>query len=96
MTYWNFTSLLKIWYQHQSADPSKQKRDWCGLQGEKRDVQLTLNAVAPSEDEDSRIRRMARERGFTGDICDECGSSQMVRNGTCLKCNACGATTGCS
>ena len=34
-------------------------------QGEKRDVQLTLNAVAPSEDEDSRIRRMARERGFT-------------------------------
>ncbi len=65
-------------------------------QGEKRDVQLTLNAVAPSEDEDSRIRRMARERGFTGDICDDCGSSQMVRNGTCLKCNACGATTGCS
>ena len=65
-------------------------------QGEKRDVQLTLNAVTPSEDEDSRIRRMARERGFTGDICDDCGSSQMVRNGTCLKCNACGATTGCS
>ena len=65
-------------------------------QGEKRNVQLTLNAVAPTEDEDSRIRRMARERGFTGDICDDCGSSQMVRNGTCLKCNACGATTGCS
>ena len=41
-------------------------------------------------------RRLARENGFTGDICTDCGSSQMVRNGTCLKCNACGSTTGCS
>ena len=65
-------------------------------QGERRNVQLTLNAVTPTEDDDSRIRRLARERGFTGDICDDCGGSQMVRNGTCLKCNACGATTGCS
>ncbi|MFC2083481.1 vitamin B12-dependent ribonucleotide reductase [Bacteroidota bacterium] len=38
----------------------------------------------------------ARERGYTGDICPECGSMTMVRNGTCLKCNTCGATTGCS
>jgi len=39
---------------------------------------------------------MARERGYTGDICPECGSLTMVRNGTCLKCNTCGSTTGCS
>lgn len=39
---------------------------------------------------------IARERGYTGDICPECGSMTMVRNGTCLKCNTCGATTGCS
>jgi ribonucleoside-diphosphate reductase alpha chain len=38
----------------------------------------------------------ARERGYTGDICPECQSMTMVRNGTCLKCNTCGATTGCS
>jgi len=38
----------------------------------------------------------ARERGYTGDICPECGSMTMVRNGTCLKCQTCGATTGCS
>ncbi|PKL89158.1 MAG: ribonucleoside-diphosphate reductase, adenosylcobalamin-dependent [Ignavibacteriae bacterium HGW-Ignavibacteriae-2] len=38
----------------------------------------------------------ARERGYTGDICPECGSMTMVRNGTCLKCTTCGATTGCS
>ncbi len=38
----------------------------------------------------------ARERGYTGDICPECGSMTMVRNGTCLKCQTCGSTTGCS
>jgi len=38
----------------------------------------------------------ARERGYTGDICPECQSLTMVRNGTCLKCTTCGATTGCS
>lgn len=41
-------------------------------------------------------REQATEAGFTGNSCDECGSLQMVRNGTCEKCNSCGATTGCS
>ncbi len=34
--------------------------------------------------------------GFTGDSCENCGAMQMVRNGSCLKCMACGCTTGCS
>lgn len=38
----------------------------------------------------------AKEKGYTGDICSECGSMTMVRNGTCLKCTTCGSTTGCS
>jgi len=38
----------------------------------------------------------ARIKGYTGDSCTECGSFQMVRNGACLKCISCGATTGCS
>ena len=38
----------------------------------------------------------ARQRGFEGDPCDECGQMMMVRNGTCLKCLNCGATSGCS
>ena len=66
-------------------------------QGEKRDVQMTLEAsVAPLGGLEVRARQVAKERGFTGDICSDCGGSQMVRNGTCLKCNECGATTGCS
>ncbi len=60
-------------------------------QGESRNVQMTLDVNPEAE-----VRQMARESGFTGDICDDCGGSQMVRNGTCLKCNSCGATTGCS
>jgi ribonucleoside-diphosphate reductase alpha chain len=65
--------------------------------GEKVDIQLTLPAtLAPLEDVAERSQQAARELGFTGDICETCGGSQMVRNGTCLKCNECGSTTGCS
>ena len=38
----------------------------------------------------------ARVMGYEGDPCPECGALTLVRNGTCLKCNTCGATTGCS
>jgi ribonucleoside-diphosphate reductase alpha chain len=40
--------------------------------------------------------QVAREKGYTGDPCPECGHLTMVRNGACLKCQTCGATTGCS
>jgi ribonucleoside-diphosphate reductase alpha chain len=38
----------------------------------------------------------ARARGYEGEICPECSNMTMVRNGTCLKCDTCGTTTGCS
>jgi len=65
-------------------------------QGEKREIQYTLDSVSNLENKEMKERRVARERGYTGDICASCGSSQMRRNGTCLKCDACGETTGCS
>jgi ribonucleoside-diphosphate reductase alpha chain len=40
--------------------------------------------------------RTARLKGYEGDMCSECGQFTMVRNGTCLKCDTCGATSGCS
>ncbi|HRI46753.1 MAG TPA: vitamin B12-dependent ribonucleotide reductase [Ignavibacteriaceae bacterium] len=40
--------------------------------------------------------KQAIERGYTGDVCTECQSMTMVRNGTCLKCMTCGSTSGCS
>ncbi len=39
---------------------------------------------------------IARAQGYEGAACDECGNFTLVRNGTCLKCNTCGTTTGCS
>lgn len=38
----------------------------------------------------------ARDSGFTGDCCSTCGSMTCVRNGSCLLCTNCGATSGCS
>src|SRR6056297_522923 len=38
----------------------------------------------------------AKQLGYTGDSCPECGSMTMIRNGTCQKCITCGSTTGCS
>ena len=38
----------------------------------------------------------AIQSGFTGESCVMCESMQMVRNGTCSKCVACGSTSGCS
>jgi ribonucleoside-diphosphate reductase alpha chain len=39
---------------------------------------------------------IARMKGYEGDPCNECGQLTLVRNGTCLKCLTCGATSGCS
>jgi ribonucleoside-diphosphate reductase alpha chain len=41
-------------------------------------------------------RAEARMKGYEGDSCGECGNFTMVRNGTCLKCDSCGSTSGCS
>jgi ribonucleoside-diphosphate reductase alpha chain len=38
----------------------------------------------------------ARMQGYEGDPCGECGNYTLVRNGTCMKCNTCGGTSGCS
>ena len=41
-------------------------------------------------------RSKARMQGYEGDPCGECGNYTLVRNGTCMKCNTCGGTSGCS
>jgi ribonucleoside-diphosphate reductase alpha chain len=41
-------------------------------------------------------REVARMKGYEGESCSECGNFTMVRNGTCLKCDTCGSTSGCS
>ena len=40
--------------------------------------------------------RLARLKGYEGDPCPSCANFTLVRSGTCLKCDTCGSTTGCS
>ena len=55
-------------------------------------VAVETTAVITAND-----RRMeARMKGYEGESCSECGNFTMVRNGTCLKCDTCGSTSGCS
>ena len=42
------------------------------------------------------ISAEARMKGYVGEACPECANFTLVRNGTCLKCDTCGSTTGCS
>jgi ribonucleoside-diphosphate reductase alpha chain len=55
-----------------------------------REVAITTSA--------SRVRKIqeARIKGYEGDACSNCGNFTLVRNGTCMKCDSCGTTTGCS
>ena len=39
---------------------------------------------------------IARRKGYEGDPCGDCGNFTLVRNGACMKCDTCGATSGCS
>ncbi len=57
-------------------------------------MQLAEAAVAF----ESRVEQVeiARLKGYSGDPCPTCGNFTLVRNGTCLKCDTCGSTTGCS
>ncbi|MCA0399773.1 MAG: vitamin B12-dependent ribonucleotide reductase [Proteobacteria bacterium] len=41
-------------------------------------------------------RSIAKMKGYVGEACPECQNFTLVRNGTCLKCDTCGSTTGCS
>ena len=52
--------------------------------------------VSGNVDDKLEAIREARKKGYEGDACRECGNFTLVRNGTCLKCLTCGATSGCS
>jgi ribonucleoside-diphosphate reductase alpha chain len=51
------------------------------------------HSTAPTKAE---RRAEAKARGYEGEMCPECGNFTLVRNGTCMKCDTCGGTTGCS
>jgi ribonucleoside-diphosphate reductase alpha chain len=54
-----------------------------------------LDQPRPEQSEVVKIAQ-ARIKGYEGDPCPTCGSFTLIRSGTCMKCNTCGSTTGCS
>jgi ribonucleoside-diphosphate reductase alpha chain len=60
--------------------------------------QLDARAKARLAKENLAIDRRAEARikGYEGESCQECGNFTLVRNGTCMKCDTCGSTSGCS
>ena len=54
-------------------------------------VETTTSVISAND-----RRAEARMKGYEGESCSECGNFTMVRNGTCLKCDTCGSTSGCS
>jgi ribonucleoside-diphosphate reductase alpha chain len=61
-------------------------------------VGAAIAAVETRLARDDRARKAAeaRMKGYEGDACGSCGNFTLVRNGTCMKCNTCGSTSGCS
>jgi len=56
---------------------------------------LTIQTMS-SRDLQAKRAAEARMKGYEGDACGSCGNFTLVRNGTCMKCNTCGSTSGCS
>jgi len=54
----------------------------------------TANPATAAVPLDARAK--AKMQGYEGEACGECGNYTLVRNGTCMKCNTCGGTSGCS
>jgi ribonucleoside-diphosphate reductase alpha chain len=52
--------------------------------------------AAASQPSKAERREEAKAKGYEGEMCGECGHFSLVRNGTCMKCDTCGSTTGCS
>ena len=53
-----------------------------------------MTAAGPASKEEKI--RIAKQKGYEGDPCPECGALTLVRSGACCKCDTCGATSGCS
>jgi ribonucleotide reductase alpha subunit len=62
-------------------------------------VSMVRTASAGQPSKGQIVAERAREaiaKGYSGDACGQCGQFTLVRNGTCLKCDSCGTTSGCS
>ena len=100
--------LVRGRHRRRSADdPRRRRLGGAGLRPGRDRAEGRPRRARAADDGRRRVRRPrprqaadkraeARMKGYVGEACPECGNFTMVRNGTCLKCDTCGGTTGCS
>jgi ribonucleoside-diphosphate reductase alpha chain len=59
-------------------------------------AEKAASAVPSGAYSDAAKIAQAHIKGYEGDPCPVCGSFTLIRSGTCMKCDTCGGTTGCS
>jgi ribonucleoside-diphosphate reductase alpha chain len=93
-------SAFKRDYEDRNADFQAEVHDEV-IEKASHDEVAKANAEAKAEAAEAKKLENTRRaksimQGYTGDMCSECSNFTMVRNGTCLKCDTCGSTSGCS
>jgi ribonucleoside-diphosphate reductase alpha chain len=85
------TAALKV-EPEQKLSPAEQleQQQLAHARGEVAESRASARAIAAEK------RAEAKAKGYEGEACGECGNFTLLRNGTCLKCDTCGSTTGCS
>ncbi|MEO3998912.1 vitamin B12-dependent ribonucleotide reductase [Mesorhizobium sp. CAU 1732] len=92
-------------FKRDYEERAKEFEDEVALEEEMTQTQSSASALFTdaAAKEASAAKALAAERrqqsmmqGYTGNSCSECQNFTMVRNGTCEKCDTCGATSGCS
>jgi len=61
----------------------------------KRALQSSTRLIASGADDKRPPPSLSVVGGYTGSICDQCGSTRMRRSGTCETCDDCGNAGGC-
>lgn len=91
---------------HNAEGIVKQSTDYgaivtCGAAGSG-EIRLLHSEMNPIDNQSTEINGLgysktnAKHMGYSGEICGNCQGMRTTRNGTCLKCEDCGQTTGCS
>jgi ribonucleoside-diphosphate reductase alpha chain len=78
------------------ARPRPQRRDPKAKDGAEEDPAADSRTDLRKAAQPGKEITDARIKGYEGDPCPACGSFTLIRNGTCMKCDTCGGTTGCS
>jgi ribonucleoside-diphosphate reductase alpha chain len=60
------------------------------------DASSAATKAGAQRDAHAKRAAEARLKGYEGDACGSCGNFTLLRNGTCMKCDTCGGTSGCS